>query len=794
MRARTIEIAWHDHSAIWSLHLSPANRLVTAGGDKVARIWKVHSNPHSLISTPTTSHAHPISTQPVVEWLCDLRAHTTTVNIARFTHDGFSIATGADQGEIVLWTLEQPYQQPEQQQQSQHPLPLGMQDIGKERWTRHATLRAHVQDVLDLAWSRDSSKLVSASVDNAIMIWDVKNPSKAPVTLRNHANFVQGVCIDPFSRLIASLGNDRTFRVFTTSNTNNWYQVSHVSNMHDSKLFMDDSRFKNCFRRLAWSPDGSVVACPSGVHFPLAKRQFAVHIFARNQWLQPAAQCGGMTKPAVAARFSPVLYELRGNTQGVEGVQPNKAPSPFTEFTYRMVLAVLCADRVLFYDTECFQRPFASVKGLHIAEHTDLAWSDDGQNLAVSSSDGYVAFVCFAPGELGDKLSNKNTPPWLQRQEQVCTPFRSANKSSQRTTVTLVRPMPSRGSDRSPSRAAELKQKSDSPTKEPPLVQDGNVAHTKAMLTNVGSAHTQRDAAGAASKSSTTAQGFRISMKRPDDMTTSVENKNGEQSKLEASSPVPDRTPNRESSNAEDERNTKIVSTDALQGPGPLSSCATTIGQNQVPSVPGDSNVNHATSAIRSANGLIPADPEDRETHLCNPSTGSSVPKDENYVRTIVISASGKDISADPESSVKHKVITKHKPNQSVSMLQEMIDSKRRFSSGAKLKSSDTSPRTEAQTPKRRTKTKQVQMTLMAFQSSNSTSNTSHPTSNTPKENGRLHASPQKRRLAERPVSSQTSKPSRVESNGPGGHHEQTSDDEQRKRRKQTPIEVIEIL
>ncbi|PXF47613.1 Chromatin assembly factor 1 subunit B [Gracilariopsis chorda] len=792
MHAKAIEIAWHDHSSIWSLHLSPENRLVTAGGDKVARIWKIHSDPHSLISTPTNSHPQPTSSQPVVEWLCDLRAHTTTVNIARFTHDGSSIATGADQGEIVLWTLEQPYQHP-QQQQSQHPLPLGMQDLGKERWTRQATLRAHVQDVLDLAWSCDASKLVSASVDNAIMIWDVKNPSKTPVTLRNHANFVQGVCIDPFSRLIASLGNDRTFRVFTTSNANNWYQVAHVSNMQDAKLFMDDSRFKNCFRRLAWSPDGSVVACPSGVHFPPAKRQFAVHIFARNQWFQPAAQCGGMTKPAVAARFSPVLYELRRNTRSAEGVQPHIAPSPFAKFTYRMILAVLCADRVLFYDTECFQRPFASVKGLHIAEHTDLAWSDDGQTLAVSSSDGYVGLVCFAPGELGDKLSTKNTPPWLQRQEQVCTPFRSTSKSSQRTTVTLVRPMPSRSSDRSPSRAAELQQRPASPPRELPSAHNGNVPHPKSILSTVGPTQPLQDPAGAASKSSTTAQGFRISMKRPADVTASVQNKSCDHSKLETySSPVADHSSTRES-RAEDEKKTEIVSND-LQGPRPSSSCAPSIGQNQGPSGPGESKMNYETSAIQSEKGEVSTTPQGREKQMCNQSAGSCIPADEKCVRTTVVNSSGKEISADPEASVKHKVITKSKPTQPASMLQEMTDSKRRFFSAARSKSSESSSKTEAPTPKRRTKTKQVQMTLMAFQSSSSTTSTPHPTPNAQRESVGVNASPQKRRLAERSIPAQASKPPRGENNGSGGDHIQTSDDEQRKRRKQTPSEVIEIV
>ena len=95
----------------------------------------------------------------------------------------------------------------------------------KERWQCHAALRAHVQDVLDLAWSSDATTLVSASVDNAVMIWQVNNPTATPVMLRQHANFVQGVSIDPLNRLVACMGNDRALLVFCES-SNSWNQIA----------------------------------------------------------------------------------------------------------------------------------------------------------------------------------------------------------------------------------------------------------------------------------------------------------------------------------------------------------------------------------------------------------------------------------------------------------------------------------------------------------------------------------------------------------------------------------------
>ena len=67
---------------------------------------------------------------------------------------------------------------------------------------------------------------------------------------------------------------------------------------------------------------------------------------------------------------------------------------------YRSIVAVLTLDTVLIYDTHHTQ-PLAIIQGLHYANLTDAAWSACGHNLMVSSTDGYLSIVTFAPGELG---------------------------------------------------------------------------------------------------------------------------------------------------------------------------------------------------------------------------------------------------------------------------------------------------------------------------------------------------------------------------------------------------------
>lgn len=452
MHAKALEIAWHEGTPVWSVDVSCTNRVVTAGGDKVARVWRLHPQAATLPSVARPSHvtkevAVPRAASPAgVDWLCDLRAHLTTVNVARFNRCGDAIASGADQGEIILWQLTgsgSPELTPLEMKEAAAAAAAAAEpeNVPRERWNRQATLRGHVQDVLDLAWSADGLTLVSASVDNSVMIWDVRDPTRPPVTLRAHSNFVQGVAIDPIGKIIASLGNDRTFRVYSRVSQRQWAQVASLTSItSDARLFIDDAKLKTFFRRLAWSPDGSVIACPSGLQYPQTKRTFAVHLFSRFQWAQPAVQCGGLPSPACAVRFSPVLYALRrepspdvplatpeahsstasqssnktGESVGEVVPSSRRNVGPFEGFLYRMILAVACVDCVLFYDTESFSRPFARVEGLHCAEHTDIAWSADGLQAVVGSVDGYAGVVSFEQNELGTPLREDQLPRWLR--------------------------------------------------------------------------------------------------------------------------------------------------------------------------------------------------------------------------------------------------------------------------------------------------------------------------------------------------------------------------------------------
>ena len=73
----------------------------------------------------------------------------------------------------------------------------------------------HADDVLDVSWAPDGSALLSGSIENVAVVWDVAK-GKGQARLTEHAHYVQGVAWDPASRFLVSQSSDRTCRCTVT--------------------------------------------------------------------------------------------------------------------------------------------------------------------------------------------------------------------------------------------------------------------------------------------------------------------------------------------------------------------------------------------------------------------------------------------------------------------------------------------------------------------------------------------------------------------------------------------------
>ncbi|GLJ54099.1 hypothetical protein SUGI_1158460 [Cryptomeria japonica] len=382
MKGGTVQITWHDSKPVLTLDFHRLTGfLATGGADHDIKFWSLHQT-ESKKEVPKASYES------------SLAYHSSAVNILRFSPSGEQLASGADGGELVIWKL--------------HNAENG------NGWKVLKTLSFHRKDVLDLQWSPDGNFLISGSVDNSCIIWDATKGGVQQI-LDAHLHYVQGVAWDPAGVYVASTSSDRTCRIYINKPQNGRargqekmnYVCQHVIAKAESEkqgttklhLFHDET-LPSFFRRLQWSPDGSFLVVPAGIHKFSADSSSSntAYVFSRKDFSRPALQLPGASKPIVAIRFCPLVFTLCEENSDA-----------LFKLPYRVVFAIATLNSLYIYDTES-STPIAIFAGLHYAAITDIAWSSDAKFLAVSSQDGYCTLVEFENGELGSPATLSEIP------------------------------------------------------------------------------------------------------------------------------------------------------------------------------------------------------------------------------------------------------------------------------------------------------------------------------------------------------------------------------------------------
>ncbi|KAJ1653545.1 Chromatin assembly factor 1 subunit [Dispira simplex] len=338
------------------------------------------------------------------------------------------------------------------------------QQEGTEVWKVVSLLRGSLADIYDLAWSADGQFLISGSVDNTARIWDVKQ-AKCLHCIADHSHYVQGVAWDPLGQYFATQSSDRSVNTYEwvvksanvtkTTLLTKRSRVDHgvmqkfpVGSLSDQKCsshtqedteehlnftttitptgkdatptipnaagytrLYHSENLASFFRRLCFTPDGSLLLTPAGI-FRTPYRSPAgssIHpeasaannlpqlntVFAYNRQTltePPVTFLAGFRKPSIVVRCPPQKFHHR--------VTEIPSTTPWLDLPYRMVIAVACQDGVVLYDTQQVE-PFAYLANFHYATITDLAWSSDHRFLLMTSTDGYCSLITFDPGELG---------------------------------------------------------------------------------------------------------------------------------------------------------------------------------------------------------------------------------------------------------------------------------------------------------------------------------------------------------------------------------------------------------
>ncbi|KAL1525958.1 hypothetical protein AB1Y20_020784 [Prymnesium parvum] len=186
------------------------------------------------------------------------------------------------------------------------------------------------------------------------------------------------------------------------------------------RLFLDDT-VGSFFRRPSWSPDGSFVILPCGqiVELPACPTDSSTavetlkekdgnakptsFVLSRYSLGAPCAHLPGPTKPVIATRCCPRLFELVA--EGEEA-----AMAGWMDLPYRVVWAVATIDAVIMYDSQ-HQEPLLAASNIHLAAISDIAWLPTGDGLIVSSMDGYCTLILLqSENALGTPLPPDRWP------------------------------------------------------------------------------------------------------------------------------------------------------------------------------------------------------------------------------------------------------------------------------------------------------------------------------------------------------------------------------------------------
>mmetsp|Transcript_13724 Transcript_13724/g.24499 ORF Transcript_13724/g.24499 Transcript_13724/m.24499 type:complete len:521 (-) Transcript_13724:74-1636(-) len=402
MRVVTPQIAFHQrdkgkNEPILAVATHPQESMVaTAGSDNEVKLWKL-----DVVKDDQS---------PFV-FLANVAAHTKSVNSARFSPDGTKLATCSDDGLVCVMELALA---------SDGSKPQAWSDVSQEKDLQRKYLRGHTSDAVDVAWSRDSTLLVSGSIDGTVILWDV-NKAKLLQSFAEHGHYVQGVAWDPFQHYFCSQSADRSVKIFkqkvngkesdplappkftfSTELVKRTFTKANsdgTSSRRTNQIYIDDS-VATFFRRPCWSPDGGLLVVPAG-QFRACKSEQQIpttYVYSRGKFSSPALHLPGASKPSIGAAFSPVLFSLR------EG-----SCKPWYDGDFRMLFAVATLDSVLLYDTQ-HRIPIAAAEHLHLSQITDIAWTADGLNLLVSSNDGYCSILALDLEESGKPLEKTRYP------------------------------------------------------------------------------------------------------------------------------------------------------------------------------------------------------------------------------------------------------------------------------------------------------------------------------------------------------------------------------------------------
>jgi len=303
-RTHPIKFALHGHEGeVVSAAFSPdGTRIVTASHDSTARVWNAATG-DELVALPgherevVSAAFSPYGTRIVTAsrdstarvWdatsgseLVILPGHGGEVVSAAFSPDGIRIVTASHDGTARVWdatTGDELVILPDHEREvvfaafspdGTHILTVSTDRTarvwdaaagdelfvlrGRESTTVSGTLRLRASGVLSAAFSPDGMRIVTASEDDAVRVWDAATGDELRV-LRGHNGSVESAAFSPDGMRIVTASRDGTARVWASDTGSELFVLRGHRSMK--------SAFRSVVSSAVFSPDGTRIVTAS---------------------------------------------------------------------------------------------------------------------------------------------------------------------------------------------------------------------------------------------------------------------------------------------------------------------------------------------------------------------------------------------------------------------------------------------------------------------------------------------------------------------------------------------------
>lgn len=323
--------------AVAALAYGPDGRTLASGSyDRTIRLWDTAEQ--ALMTT--------------------LRGHTQEVRALAFSPTGVGLISGSYDQTIRIWDV-------------MHGQELDM-------------MRGYTQEIRTIAFSPDGRQLASGSTDQSVALWSLEQKGP-PRLLRGHVRWVQSVAFSPAGDLVASGSFDRTIRLWDTKTGRPAHLLAAEGHWIWTVAFQPDGRVL-----AAGSADGNIYLWEMG------ERQFAGVLSGAQSGIRSlsysaegtrlaAGDDGGMLHGWETATRTR-LWTWDAQVGRIQCVAYHRSAE---------YVAAAGAGGVTIWNAAAGEL----VARLPVAGATCVAYSEDGEVLAVGGEDGMVSLWLAIRGE-----------------------------------------------------------------------------------------------------------------------------------------------------------------------------------------------------------------------------------------------------------------------------------------------------------------------------------------------------------------------------------------------------------